>query len=161
MFPAAAAAFFSLAAAMEGFTQWAGSAERSLVAYFHPGFDYDARVTKGWPMTQLDSALYALAAYGVLVLVGLILRASSSPATGKAAVDKAKKEPTVAESFSAGTLSIPLSRQTEPRLVNTSCFIAEPIKYVMLIYNAVQVSLCGGFGDHGNGKSSLLSSFRR
>ena len=98
---------------MDLFVQWAASTERSIVEAVHPGFDYTGRVTAGWPMTRLDHALYALAAYGILVSFGLVARASSK----KVVLEKPTKQtPGLSESFSS-----------------------EPIKYLIVVYNAVQV----------------------
>ena len=97
---------------MEQFETWAGKTEKDIVHFFNPGFDYTNRVTAGWPMTRFDHALYVLAAYAALVLVGLVIRASSRKVT-------------------------PEKKEVVEQSVSRS-FASEPIKYLVVVYNAVQ-----------------------
>jgi hypothetical protein len=60
-----------MAGVYAAFVSWAEAASRDIVAYAHPGFDYDARVTRGWAGTNLHEALIAVGLYLVVVAIGL------------------------------------------------------------------------------------------
>jgi hypothetical protein len=100
------------------FAAWADVTARGVVAYAHPGFSYDARVTKGWAGTGLHQALIALSVYVVIVIVGLVKRANS-PAQASGAVKSKDK--------------------SGPRGV--ALLLSDPLRMLMAIYNLVQVRL--------------------
>jgi hypothetical protein len=100
---------------LAAFEVWSNDAERSFAEYINPTLDYDTRATKGWPLTSLYAALLITLAYGVLVLFGLLKKAVS------------KEE-----------------RKEKADLVDVKAlFTNEPIRYLQVVYNAVQISLCG------------------
>ena len=100
---------------------------------------YAARACAGYPLIELDHAMVAVAGYAALVAYGLATRPSS--ARGGAEAEKAadKKAPRAAaadggakpkaKGFSLGAALGELQR--------------EPLKILMLLYNAAQVLLCG------------------
>jgi len=93
--------------------------ERAIAEWLHPGFDYDNRVTRGWAFTRLDHALAAVGVYSLIIVWGLLRRATD-PArlagTEAAAAVPARKE----------------SKFALPR---------DPIRWLQVVYNIVQVRL--------------------
>jgi len=87
---------------------------RHVCEWANPNLDYDSRITKGWPMVQLHLALAVVAAYLVLVAVGLYRMPPNW---------KPSSEPKVKTHW----------------LEN---FKKEPIRIFQAVYNLVQVLLC-------------------
>ena len=85
-----------------------------IAEWAYPTFDYDARITKGWPMTRLDQALYAVGVYLVIVAVGCARLPRGW---------KPSQEP----------------KQKADWLTN---FKNEPIRIFQALYNLVQVRHC-------------------
>lgn len=72
---------------VDWFSRVCEEAQRSFITFQNPALDYDTRVVKGWPLVTLDSALYAVAAYLVMVAIGL----SQIPAGWKPPAEKPAK----------------------------------------------------------------------
>lgn len=95
---------------------------RQLVELSNPelaGAAYEQRATKGWAFVELDAALYTAVAYGVLVAYGVIKRA----AEGGKETSSAPREKGKAWSLGGAISSLN----------------AEPVKWLQLVYNLVQV----------------------
>lgn len=97
--------------------KWSDETTAKMLDFFAPEVvAAGGPVTKDWPLTRLDHCLYVLAGYLVIVVIGLINKANAGPAQ-----KKAKKE------------KLPLAQ----------AIAKEPIKIFQLLYNLVQVLLCG------------------
>ena len=96
---------------------------RRAVEFANPALDYESRYTRDFPLMQLDVVLLILAGYLVLVLAGIVMRDCCSPrASAKA------------------TAAAPADKVVKP---TDEKFRAEPILYLALPYNWLQVTLCG------------------
>ncbi len=94
---------------------WADDLAAGFAAWGHADLDYGTRVTKGWAMTRLDHALLAVAAYLVLVAVGVARR----PANWR----------TLSESSGAN----------KPKSIGEVLTQGDPVRIAQLIYNITQV----------------------
>lgn len=108
---------------------WASTASDAILEWFSPGVTGVTRATDGWALTRLDHAIYALIPYLVVVLVGVMNKPSAAKMKQQAKAAKAKREADKKNGVQREALS------TE--------FAKNPIKFVQLIYNALQVALCG------------------
>ena len=102
-------------AAWSTFDAQAETWSRDVALFLHPGFPYDERATRDWPLTRLSAALAIAAAYLLLVAYGILRRGGSSEDVEDAAGKKL--------GFFAGLRK-------------------EPIKLLQIVYNSVQVVLC-------------------
>jgi hypothetical protein len=97
---------------IEQYKAWCAAGEELVASVFHPTFDLESRATNGWPVTRLEHAFWVLTAYCALVALGIYRsRATSGIAEPRRAVSTAES------------------------------FVKEPILYLVVLYNAVQVLL--------------------
>ncbi len=71
---------------------------RHITGWANPDMKYEDRLTKNWPMVRLDHAAFALAAYTVIVIVGLLRKPrgwkpSAEPKQKANWLDNFKNEP--------------------------------------------------------------------
>ena len=102
---------------------------------------YNARACAGYPLIELDHAMVAVAGYAVLVAYGLATRpAAKAAAPSGAEAEKAadKKPARAASGGGAGAKKGGFSAAAALKGLQQ-----EPLKILMLLYNVVQVVLCG------------------
>ena len=107
----------------------------AVVSWTHPRL---AAVPRGtvvhddWPLMRLDVALAALAAYGLLILLGLIKRALEQPATRLQPSTPGGKSPRSVQTYSESAAAVWATLRTLP---------SDPLKAVQIAYNISQVAL--------------------
>jgi elongation of very long chain fatty acids protein 4 len=106
-----------LAKQLPDFYAWSGDVGAKVLHWFNP--DMTHFVTKGWAFTHLGDALLAMAAYAVVVLVGVVMQACRKTTDKSSAKSQKVEKVSVGESFRR-----------------------EPIKYLQVVYNLTQVLLC-------------------
>lgn len=99
------------------FSEAANGFGQQLIAWGNPDIEQGTQATAGWPMTRLDHALYGLLPYLVIVACGVVCYQKPPPR------DKNAKRP--------------------PPKPLSEILKADPIKSLMIVYNAAQVFLCG------------------
>lgn len=104
------------------FRAWSRTTEDKILQWMNPDLPVEERITKGWFMTGLDEMLYAVAAYAVIVLVGMAIMPKAEPKKAEAEGEEKPKE--------------------KKKVDVLADFRAEPIKAFQAIYNLVQVLLC-------------------
>ena len=113
----------------------------AVVAWTHPRLAAvrpGTTVHEHWPLMRLDVALAALAAYGLLILVGLAKRAMERPArveqspTTQTAGAAGGKSPRAAQTYGDSAAAAWATVRSLPR---------DPLKAVQIAYNISQVAL--------------------
>ena len=126
----------ALAVAYASFSAWCEDTSRAVVAVSNPGLNYNARPNGAWPLMRLEHAIIALVFYMLLLVVGLAKRALEGPSAAKAAA-KAKA--------AAGSGEVPSKKaKEEAKEEERGLFTrlnAEPMLFVVALYNASQVAL--------------------
>jgi elongation of very long chain fatty acids protein 4 len=128
---------------------------RRVIEFANPALKYDARATRKFPLMNLDGVLALLLCYLLLVLYGL-WKSSCCRARESSAGDGS---PTPATAAPASP------RAGAPRKSTNEKFLAEPILYLALPYNWLQVVLCAymmvtaGVAAWERGFSPLCNAF--
>ncbi len=128
------------------------SAGRSLVQLANPQLAssaaYEARACAGYPLIELDHAMVAVAGYAALVAYGLATRPAAR-AAGAAETEKAADKKKAAAAAAAPPATAAAAAAAPAKKGGFSAAGAlrelrkEPLKVLMLLYNAAQVLLCG------------------
>ena len=107
--------------AYKAFEGWADETSEQILTWAHPELPAAQRATAGWPMTDFKEMFAWVVVYAIIVFVGMVLykKPKRSP----------KRDPPTWSEVWAG-------------------FVAEPVKFLQLAYNFVQVGLARNLNIH-------------
>jgi hypothetical protein len=103
---------------------------RRVIEFANPALSYESRATARFPLMELDAVCAILLGYALLVVFGLLRRDCGGGSRGAAASPRGSPRDS------------PRDGSGGAKLTTNEKFIAEPILYLALPYNWLQVVLC-------------------